>query len=310
MNKKVSVVVCTKNRYGFLERCINSLLNQTCFPDEIILIDNNETISKKIIIKILSKITKRKIKFKYALSDLLTTAALRNLGIKMSSHEIIAFIDDDAMAENNWIELIKKSFSRFNIQGITGTIMSSSSNSYWSKFSEKLGSFYANSYKKLELIDIMIGTNSAISRNFIEANNIYNRSNLLCGDDIDLSLQIRKAKGNILFDSRLIVWHNFRTDLRSFAIRHFDYIFSDYVVGQINKFNYDYFEYLPSKNNYFSLIFLPIKLIKRATKFTLISGIYYFPGILIREIITIYTLFYAVIYFKFKNINFNYYLEN
>ena len=76
---KVSVIVPVYNVEKYLERCINSLLNQTLQDLEIIFIDDGSTDSSKIIIEKYLNLHREKIKYYYKENGGLSSA--RNFGI-------------------------------------------------------------------------------------------------------------------------------------------------------------------------------------------------------------------------------------
>lgn len=39
----VSVIIVTRNRKEYLEKCIDSVLNQTCVPEQVIVVDNGSS---------------------------------------------------------------------------------------------------------------------------------------------------------------------------------------------------------------------------------------------------------------------------
>jgi len=102
-DKKVSVIIPTCNRSSLLKSCIYSLLEQT-FPGdsyEIIVIDDGSTDDTGEIIQAMVKQHDRLSYFKKERGG--PPSAL-NLGIEKARGEIIAFIDDDAIARKDWIE--------------------------------------------------------------------------------------------------------------------------------------------------------------------------------------------------------------
>jgi glycosyltransferase involved in cell wall biosynthesis len=84
----VSVIIPTYNRADLLNRAIKSVLNQTYTNYEIIIIDNHSTDHTKEII------SKYNVKF-IEINNSGIIAKSRNLGIKNSSGEYIAFLDSD-----------------------------------------------------------------------------------------------------------------------------------------------------------------------------------------------------------------------
>lgn len=91
MNPLVSIIIPTFNRAGFLSRCINSCLSQTCKDIEIIVVDDASTDTTSDYI--LSLRDKRLKYIKHAANR--GPAAARNTGLKTAKGEYIAFLDSD-----------------------------------------------------------------------------------------------------------------------------------------------------------------------------------------------------------------------
>ncbi len=101
MNKKVSIVVPIYNVEKYLDKCINSVVNQTYKNIEILLIDDGSTDNSG---KIAEKWTKKddRITVYHKANGGLSDA--RNYGIKKANGNYICFIDSDDWVENNYIE--------------------------------------------------------------------------------------------------------------------------------------------------------------------------------------------------------------
>lgn len=101
----VSIIICThrSERYEDFEEAINSLLSQSYNNLEIIVVvDGNKELYDKIL--------KRGIEVdKITLNEKnLGLSESRNRGMKEAKGDIIAFFDDDAVADKNWIkELVR-----------------------------------------------------------------------------------------------------------------------------------------------------------------------------------------------------------
>jgi glycosyltransferase involved in cell wall biosynthesis len=110
--REISAVICTYNRYDVLPQAIQSCIDQRLEPDsfDIIVIDNSpdtETArsfgEQYLGIENLSYLTA-------------STAGLsnaRNIAMSTSEAEIVAYLDDDAIANENWLSEIVSAFARF-----------------------------------------------------------------------------------------------------------------------------------------------------------------------------------------------------
>jgi GT2 family glycosyltransferase len=114
----ISVVISSyRGNEALVRACIESLNRQITRPDEIILVvdTEQERISFSQYLGDISQITLRTV-----FSGKKGLAAARNKGIEVSSGDIIAFIDDDAIADENWLTEILKAFHSAESVAIVG----------------------------------------------------------------------------------------------------------------------------------------------------------------------------------------------
>lgn len=93
----ITVIIPTFNRSDYIERAINSVLNQTYQDFEIIIVDdNNPNTPARINLEKKMKKYKGNPKIHYVQHEKNKNgAAARNTGIKMAKGEYISFLDDD-----------------------------------------------------------------------------------------------------------------------------------------------------------------------------------------------------------------------
>jgi GT2 family glycosyltransferase len=114
----VSVIICTYNRGQYLARCLESIKKQTYQNYEIIVVNGPSVDDTE---KILQKFEDIKIINQKKLNGL---SFARNLGIGASKGDIIAFIDDDSIADKDWINFLIKGYTDFFIGGVGGLVLS------------------------------------------------------------------------------------------------------------------------------------------------------------------------------------------
>jgi hypothetical protein len=106
----VSVVICTYNREDFLERCLDYLKYQTNQNFEVVIINGPSTDGTERVLKNYAG------RIKVGNNPARNLSISRNLGIELASGDIIAFIDDDAIPFDDWIDTI---LSEFNARPLT-----------------------------------------------------------------------------------------------------------------------------------------------------------------------------------------------
>jgi len=115
--EKISIIISNYNNGKFLERCINSCLNQTYINKEIIIIDDLSVDNSHVILKkyqnyknIKIFFNKKKISRYPALNQL--NAIIK--GFKFSKGEIICLLDSDDFFERNKLKVIYWYFKKNN----------------------------------------------------------------------------------------------------------------------------------------------------------------------------------------------------
>lgn len=117
---KVSIVVCTYSheRYFDTIETIESLVKQSYQNIEIILVvDRNLNLFNDFID---SDFLKSLTDFKISFSNLLGLSNARNKGVELSSGDVIAFIDDDAIADRDWISHLIICYKNPKVIGVGG----------------------------------------------------------------------------------------------------------------------------------------------------------------------------------------------
>jgi glycosyltransferase involved in cell wall biosynthesis len=102
----VSVVVCTAadEREALLQDCVRSLVTGTRVPDEIlIVVDQNPALESTVARWLPSRA-------RLLRTERQGNSEARNVGIRASTSDVIAFIDDDGTAEPTWLSSLMEPF--------------------------------------------------------------------------------------------------------------------------------------------------------------------------------------------------------
>lgn len=179
---KVSVVIPVYNEEAYIQTCLESLLEQTYKPFEILLVDNNckdktIDIAKGFPVTIVKEETQGMI-------------PARNRGFNEAKGDIIARTDADAILPSDWIEKIIKKFSKEDVDAFTGPVIM-----------YDLGLFNKTlSMNYLKLLRILLGHDVFIGGNMILTKNVWEKvKNKVCLDDskvhedIDISIHLHKV---------------------------------------------------------------------------------------------------------------------
>lgn len=120
---KISVVIATYNRCRSLKDTLDSLLNQEydgSFDYEVIVADNNSNDETKEAVE--SYKPQFNGRLGYLFEPKQGKSYALNTGIKEAKGEIVAFTDDDCVADKNWLKNIKNIFKNKDVDILGGKV--------------------------------------------------------------------------------------------------------------------------------------------------------------------------------------------
>ncbi len=110
----ITVIVCTRNRPAELDRCLASLAKLYPAAREVIVVNSAGDASAKDIAARHSA--------NYVETDLHGVSRARNLGAAAARTAWIAYLDDDSIAEPNWLDGVSAVFADERVGVVTGRI--------------------------------------------------------------------------------------------------------------------------------------------------------------------------------------------
>lgn len=104
-NLIVTVAVCTANREVVLKKCLTSLSKQTAKKSEfeVVVVDNSIRNPVKHVVADFQRKNKN---FRYVIEKKIGLSHARNKGWKTAKGQFVAYIDDDSIADKNWVKNI------------------------------------------------------------------------------------------------------------------------------------------------------------------------------------------------------------
>lgn len=155
-------------------------------------------------------------------------AEKRDLALKHALGEILAFLDDDAYPEKDWLRQAIKNFIDPQIAAVGGPALTPSSNNIWQKLSGAVFESYLGggsarnrylSIGKSKEIDDWPTVNLLVRKDVFEQIGGFD-STYWPGEDTNLCLDILNLEHKIIHEPKAIVYHHRRSDL----IKHFKQI--------------------------------------------------------------------------------------
>jgi glucosyl-dolichyl phosphate glucuronosyltransferase len=222
---KISVIISTYSpeRLDSVLECISSLNQQTMQPDEIILVLDPDDKLVKFYASHINPPVKVIVSEEKGLSN------ARNAGINGASGDIVAFIDDDAIADKNWLSNLTKNYVQPNFLGAGGLIEPVWEIGRPAWFPEELDWLVGCTYKGLPVqksyVRNPIGCNMSFRKNVFQKVGYFKThigrtgGTLVGSEEAEFSArllnQIPEAK--IIFDPSAVVYHKVPRRRASFS---------------------------------------------------------------------------------------------
>lgn len=212
----VSIIICTYNRDKFFSEALESLIKQTENPKnfEILIVNNNSTdntenISKEFIQQ------HPELEINYINEPRQGLSFARNKGIKVAKGEIIAFMDDDAIARKDYVEKIVLNFEKYTEYGAVGGKVipiygDNEQEPVWmSKYIQGVVSKvdYGDKTKPFSK-KYPAGCNMVFRKEIFQKYGYFNTNLVYRGDDKYIFYKLKKHGEKILYAPDVLVYHH------------------------------------------------------------------------------------------------------
>lgn len=215
----VSAIVCTHNRSSYLPRALESLATQTLPPCnyEVIVVDNA---SKDNSVETVEAFRDHISNLICLREERLGLSWARNAGAQRARGRYIAYLDDDARAEPQWLEMILRAFEGVNPTpaAVGGRVWLDWEpeppawlpRRYWSLYTYvdhgDQGHFLLDS-------EYLVGANIAFRKNTLLEMGGFDThlgrqgATLLSGEEAALLRQLRERHWGVYYEPKAVVWH-------------------------------------------------------------------------------------------------------
>ena len=205
---KISVVVCTFNGSRTIRECLEGI-GKLRYPNyETIVVDDGSTDGAG---DIAAEYDVRLVR-----TENQGLSAARNLGWQSATGEIVAYIDDDARPDPDWLIYLAAAFLKEDYAGVGGPNIPIPDDG-------DTANCVANSPggpAQVLLSDCeaehIPGCNMAFRRSWLEAINGFDPQFRQAGDDVDVCWRTRERGGKLGFSSAAMVWHHYRRTVRAY----------------------------------------------------------------------------------------------
>ena len=204
----VSVIVCTHDGARTLRRCLEGIAELRYPRYEVIVVDDGSTDATAAIA---SEFDVRLISIEQS-----GLSAARNVGLSASRGEIVAYLDDDAWPDPDWLRFLVLAFRNSSHAGVGGPNLPPADDG-------PIAACVANSPggpTHVLLSDSeaehIPGCNMAYRRSALERIGGFDPQFLTAGDDVDVCWRLQDAGETLGFHAAAVVWHRRRDTVRGF----------------------------------------------------------------------------------------------
>lgn len=234
---KVSVIIVTKNRAEFIRDTLEGLkyLNYNDF--EVIVVDAGSTDGTIDIVK--------EYNVRLYTTHIYNIGVQRNIGIKQASGEIIAFIDDDAIPEPDWLNQIVEAYNDPSVAAAGGKVYNDIGDGFQfcygavDKWGRTIGNFdtpYNFNSPQGPYYNVNIGTNASFRRDVLISVGAFDEEIEYFHDESDVCVRIIQQGHRVVQLDNAFVHHKFARSVRRKAnkkVINFDSIVKNTVYFAI-----------------------------------------------------------------------------
>ena len=258
MDNYISLYIPAYNAEKTIEKSLESVLQQTLIPKEIIVINDCSTDRTLSLLKNFNQIKIINNIKNYGL------AKSRNIALKCSKYDFLASIDSDVVCEKKWLEILFNTMKEKKVDLIGGKLID--------KYIEEPANHWRSYYLKqnwgneqVKNPQFIFGANSLLNKKKIKNLDIkYNEAFRTNGEDVNFSNILKSKNCNLYYEPNALCYHYQFDDVISLSRRYWRYSYygaglkkltllrlTRLILRQLKFFFYQMYRDLLEKNYHF-----------------------------------------------------------
>ncbi len=204
----ISVVVCSYNGSATIRDTLDALTKLNYSSYEVIVVNDGSTDNLEEIVK------------QYPFTLFSTTnqglSNARNTGMRNASGEIIAYIDDDAYPDPDWLLYLAYAYAHSDFAGIGGPNIAPKENGFIARCVANAPGGPVHVLLTDEIAEHIPGCNMSFKREALLSIGGFDPVFRAAGDDVDVCWRLQNAGYVIGFHPSAVVWHHRRNSLKAY----------------------------------------------------------------------------------------------
>jgi O-antigen biosynthesis protein len=210
-----SVVVCSYNGNHTIDECLDALARVN-YPDyEVIVVDDGS------ITPLADKARSRG--FRAIRTDNGGLSNARNIGLQAACGVFVAYVDDDAFPDPDWLSYIVDAFTRTDFVGLGGPNIPPADDPPIAACVARAPGGPMHVLLSDAEAEHVPGCNMAFRRSALEAIGGFDPQFRIAGDDVDVCWRLQERGWRIGFHPSAVVWHRRRPSVRAYLRQQMHY---------------------------------------------------------------------------------------
>jgi glycosyltransferase involved in cell wall biosynthesis len=206
---RISVVICTYNGSATLRECLEGVLTLHYPNYEVIVVSDGSTDESPQIARAYEGVSVIE-------TPQRGLSSARNTGLQVASGEIVAYIDDDAIPDPDWLTHMAATFASGRYAAVGGpNVLPDASSAVAQCVANAPGGPTHVLVSDLEAEHVP-GCNMAIRKADLEELGGFDPQFRAAGDDVDICWRLLDSGRRIAFSPGAVVWHHRRRSVRAY----------------------------------------------------------------------------------------------
>ncbi len=211
---RMSVVVCTHNGHATIRETMDAVCRLE-YPDfEVIVVDDGSPTDE--VARIVGEYLAGPIDVRLIRTPNLGLSAARNTGMHAATGSIVAYIDDDAYPDSQWLTYLASTFRRTSFAGVGGPNVSPVTDGLVADCVARAPGGPTHVLLDDSHAEHIPGCNMAYRRDALLAVGGFDPQFRVAGDDVDLCWRLKHHGMSLGFSPAAMVWHHRRNTVRGY----------------------------------------------------------------------------------------------